>query len=293
MQLDIDDQGRERKAHGDHAFPLRISDERLSRYERSSFLWHWHPEVELTYVVAGRMRYQVNGAVYQLEQGQGLFCNANALHTGGQLQGDCAYAAITFHPRLVYGSEGSRIHTRYVMGLADSAHLPGDAPWQLEALSQLHAVYRLGRQQPPGYELAILSQLAALYGVLSAQPELRAAPAADPALDRVRALLGVIRARYAHPLTLQELAASVNLSRSECCRLFKRHMGQSLFTYLLDYRVERSLPLLAAGERSVTEVAGEVGFASPSYFAQVFKARMGCPPGAYRREARGLDSGRE
>lgn len=62
---------------------------------------------------------------------------------------------------------------------------------------------------------------------------------------------------------------------------------------LLHYRIERSLPLLAAGEASITEVAGQVGFASSSYFAQVFKARMGCTPGAYRRGARGFGQGAE
>ena len=77
--------------------------------------WHWHPEVELTYIEEGQIEYQVNDTVYCLKAGEGLFCNANALHTGHMLnQGDCRYLSVTFHPRMIYGFEGSAVDKKYV-----------------------------------------------------------------------------------------------------------------------------------------------------------------------------------
>ena len=48
MQIRMDKENRELKAHGSYEFPVNISYEQLSRYERGSFSWHWHPEIELT-----------------------------------------------------------------------------------------------------------------------------------------------------------------------------------------------------------------------------------------------------
>ncbi len=50
MQIITDPAGKELKKHGDSSFPFLVSYERLSGYETGSFLWHWHPEIELTYI---------------------------------------------------------------------------------------------------------------------------------------------------------------------------------------------------------------------------------------------------
>ena len=47
MQLQLDNNKKELKSHGTYAFPVNVSYEQLSRYERKSFLWHWHKEIEL------------------------------------------------------------------------------------------------------------------------------------------------------------------------------------------------------------------------------------------------------
>ena len=52
MQIITNNAGKELKKHGDSAFPFLVSYERLSGYETGSFLWHWHPEIELTYILS-------------------------------------------------------------------------------------------------------------------------------------------------------------------------------------------------------------------------------------------------
>ena len=60
MQIITDPAGKELKKHGDSSFPFLVSYERLSGYETGSFLWHWHPEIELTYIEKGEMLYKIN-----------------------------------------------------------------------------------------------------------------------------------------------------------------------------------------------------------------------------------------
>ena len=75
MQLQLDNNKKELKSHGTYAFPVNVSYEQLSRYERKSFLWHWHPEIEITVVTSGEMLYHVNNCHMHLKKGDALFGN--------------------------------------------------------------------------------------------------------------------------------------------------------------------------------------------------------------------------
>ena len=65
MQIRMDKENRELKAHGSYEFPVNISYEQLSRYERGSFSWHWHPEIELTFVLSGPRSPRAFSMVFQ------------------------------------------------------------------------------------------------------------------------------------------------------------------------------------------------------------------------------------
>ena len=71
MQIITDPAGKELKKHGDSSFPFLVSYERLSGYETGSFLWHWHPEIELTYIEKGEMLYKINQNTFHLKRGTG------------------------------------------------------------------------------------------------------------------------------------------------------------------------------------------------------------------------------
>ena len=73
MQIITKDSKKEIKEHGSFAFPVNISLEKIQAYEHGTFLWHWHPEVELTWVISGQIEYTVNDSTYQLTTDQGLF----------------------------------------------------------------------------------------------------------------------------------------------------------------------------------------------------------------------------
>lgn len=291
MELRIDEQGKELKYHGTYGFPVNVGRKRVSSYATGSFPWHWHDEVEFTLVFSGAMEYRVNESGYVLRAGEGLFCNADALHTGGRCPGekapDCDYASITVHPRFLYGYEGSVLRTKYVADVAvSSVHLTEAVPWQRQALSSLKEIYQLLLEKPELYELSVqrlfLDIWAELY--LHHASEAENVPAEDPEkLQRLRVLLSFLHSHYQERLTLEDAARQVNLSKSECCRFFKKQMGLSIFDYLLDYRVGQSLKLLKSG-KTVAEAAAGAGFSSPAYYAKVFRAHTGRSPREYCRE---------
>lgn len=293
MELKINEHGQEMKYHGTYAFPVKADRKFISSYATGSFPWHWHNELEFTLVVSGAMEYRVNENSYLLRAGEGLFCNTDALHTGFRCDRaeDCDYISVTVHPRFLYGYEGSVVRTKYVQPLCENTVLPSvllqeEIEWQKEILLAIREIYRRLCEKPELYELTVQQQFLQILWQLCAhcaggeQP----APMQDAEkLQRLRVLLSFLHAHYAEKLTLDDAAAQVNLSRSECCRFFKKQMGVSIFEYLLSYRVERSLQLLKDGA-SIAETAAEVGFSSPAYFAKVFRTHTGRSPGEYRRE---------
>ena len=169
MQIRMDKENRELKAHGSYEFPVNISYEQLSLYERGSFSWHWHPEIELTFVLSGQIGYQVNGKSYVLKEGDGIFCNTNALHSGHMIDGmDCVYISTTFAPRFLYGFSNSVIQTRYVepvltdMQLASIVFSP-EIDWQNQVLACMHRIYDLSLSQPSAFEMEIQELLLSIW----------------------------------------------------------------------------------------------------------------------------------
>lgn len=292
MQLHLNNTRKELKSHGSWSFPFHTSHEILSSYERGSFSWHWHPEVELTLFLSGEMEYQVNDRIYHMKAGDGLFCNANALHTGRMIHGhDCHYFSITFLPRLISGFEDSLIYTRFLEPVLTSARLSSVSfsaavSWEEEELRFLKQILLLSRHPSPVYEMEIQRTLSSFWQLLFLNQSTALQPAARETIrdtERLRTILEYLHTHYQEKITLETLARQVSISRSECCRFFRNHMKISLFDYLLDYRVEKSLPLLRETDLSITQIAGQTGFGSSAYYAKVFKNEMGISPSQYRK----------
>jgi AraC family transcriptional regulator len=91
-------------------------------------------------------------------------------------------------------------------------------------------------------------------------------------------------ARLGAPVTLDELAALVGLSRYHFCSAFRRSTGMPPYQWLRIRRMQEAKRLLRDDQLSIIEVAARVGYETPSAFARAFKAVMGMSPTAFRRQ---------
>ncbi len=292
MQINTTKNQKETKAHGSYEFPVGVNVEAIQAYEQGSFLWHWHPEVELTWVMSGQIEYHVNNRQYILTEGEGLFGNCNTMHSGYMKDGqECTYLSVTFHPRFLYGYENSVLQTKYVDFITSGSAWPSlkfekEVAWHQEVVRKLQDIYHITRTMPPDYELEvhiILMQIwKKLYDYFSSLPKEEQKPSKH--LERIRDIITYAQEHYNQEITLDDVARHVNICKSECCRFFKKHMGMTIFEYIMFLRIQNSLPLLRAGE-TVTKAAGQAGFSSPAYYGQIFKRYMKCTPREYQRGA--------
>ena len=64
--------------------------------------------------------------------------------------------------------------------------------------------------------------------------------------NRMREIMDYLEHNYMNKIQMKDIAEEIHLCESECSRLFKRYMNVSLFTFLQEYRVERSLNFSSA-----------------------------------------------
>ena len=292
IRIQTEKNRKEVKQHGDYKFPVNISPEAIQSYEQHAFMWHWHPEIELTWFVSGQMEYVINDQNYLVHASQGMFCNSNALHAGYMIdEQDCDYISITFHPRFIYGYENSILQTKYVDFITSndfwsSLVLKPEISWQNEIIENIKEIYKLSQINPtsPDFELRvhiiiceIWHRLYQYYMQLSQDT-----PQPQKHLQRLRDILSYIQAHASEDVSLEDIASHAGLCKSECCRFFKKYMKMTIFDYLLSTRIQNSLPLLLEGE-NITTIASLVGFSSPAYYGQIFKRYMGMSPSQYRK----------
>lgn len=290
MQIITNQFQKELKKHGSDHFPFLVSYQCLSEYDSNSFMWHCHPEIEITYVKEGSMHYRINNRSFYLKEGDIIFCNSNALHSGEmENQEDCSYIPITFDPKLIYGFFQSTICTRYVdpviQNLAVCAlHIDYSEKWHETFRDRMLEVISLDKKKPDFYELDISIRMQLLWRLLVEHlPHQPVSTTSDfTEYERIRRILSYIEQNYMNQITLDDISEHIHLCESECTRLFKRHMNTTLFSFLQEYRIERSLEYLNTKE-SISSIAEKTGFSDSNYYSKVFSKIKGCSPREYRK----------
>jgi AraC-like DNA-binding protein len=98
---------------------------------------------------------------------------------------------------------------------------------------------------------------------------------------KIRKAKDIIIARMTEPPTLQELADEIQLSLKKLKEGFKEIYGDSVFSFLFDYKMEVARKLLESGNNNVNEVGLKVGYSTASHFISAFKKKYGTTPKKY------------
>jgi AraC family transcriptional regulator len=107
------------------------------------------------------------------------------------------------------------------------------------------------------------------------------------ALWQVQRVEDYLAAHLGGEIALADLAALVGLSPHHFCRVFARTFGRSPIRYLIERRIERACMLLDTSALPVADVAAQVGYDDPGYFARLFRKHKGVAPSRYGSKQRG------
>ena len=98
-------------------------------------------------------------------------------------------------------------------------------------------------------------------------------------IDRI---IDYIKQHYSERITLDTVAQHMGYNRDYLNRLMNTHTGQTIFQYLLDYRIKKAIYLIRSTELPFNVIAEKTGFADASNLSRTFQNKTGKTPGQFR-----------
>lgn len=254
------------------------------RRERSfDWNWHYHPEIELTWIRRGRGRRLVGDHTAKYREGDLVLLGANLPHTWISDPRSHRNEAVVVQFRALPSGMLEMPEFAIVAGLLNRAgaglKFANTAPMEA-ALLRLASLRGL-----PAWLLLIdiLRRLST-----GPKPEMLASAGYRHHRSlRLVSRLGQVRdhieKNFRAELPLAEAARVAGLSSSAFSRLFHRMTNQTYVGYRNAVRVREACRLLIESDLPVTRIAGEAGFENLANFNRRFRERQGMTPREYRR----------
>ncbi|MBQ9898089.1 MAG: helix-turn-helix transcriptional regulator [Ruminococcus sp.] len=291
---------RENAVHGTPQFPMKLYTNNFQWYTNHVIDWHWHPELEFAVVLEGSVDVSVNDSVFTVSEGEGFFINSNTMHMERPAEDspEPLMATVCFMPEFIGDCGGDLIYRRYVAPVVSDPFLRGmklipQIGWQSDILAKLREMYAVHGADEWGTELLLRNSVAQMWYVLAVNlrvepqdTQLRAA--AGLSEQRLKTMLSFIQENYSRELTVDEIAASANISRSECFRCFRSMISKKPVAYLNEYRLKAAAELLLGTDMQITEICFACGFGHSSYFGKMFRQYYGVTPKQFRIQSRSL-----
>ena len=233
---------------------------------------HWHESLELHYILTGESVIYINQSPVIAKEGDLVICNSNELH-----QGFCSAAPME-SCRLLFSLEdlSPEMDNR---GYVFQNHIQKD-----EVIKQLFLeLCREEANQAPGYKQACKAIVTQLMVHLCRNYVVQTLSREDTRRqkknrERCNRLITFIEANYANPISNQDMADLVHLSKDRFEHFFRENFGLSALQYVQNYRMKMAKKLIKEGNIPISKVAEMVGFADYNYFGRTFRNHYGCTP---------------
>ena len=231
----------------------------------------------LIYCVEGEGRYQLAGHEPEtLRRGNVLLIPAGTPHVYGTSDVD---------PWSIYWLHFSGLLSNdYLTTLQGQGSSPTlYVPFASAVIEAFDEIYRWTEEGPTDMNLVAastaMSRFFGLLAVLRRSEDVRLRDSEQ----RIRDSITYMRSHANRQLTLDHLAAQVDLSTSHYSTLFKKTTGISPINFFLQLKIRRACELLDTTSKQILEISLELGFEDAYYFSRLFKKIVGKSPRQYRK----------
>lgn len=290
----IDEQMKEKVVFA-REYPIHLSDTIgvTTQYQRL----HAHDALEINMIKAGTGYYIINGAIHEFQAGDIILIHSGALHCAYERE-NLLMQVMTFDAAWFMGNQRSdpeilspfKEMGTYFTPILDRSnpHLPALRELLLAMQEEQEAARPSYMSVVYAYMLQFFVQIRRHFRQENVQPAANAVSLAQ--LDKIRLVIRAMEERYAHAWTLEELASLAYLSPSRFSDIFRRTVGVSPLTYLIQIRLEHAYNLLETSDLKIVDIAMECGFRTLSNFNRLFKRHIGDEPRHIRGKANACGS---
>lgn len=272
-------------------FPLAVSHDDLAKYKNGFVNWHKKSTLELSIVTEGCVTVNLLNHQEQVHTGEGFLIFPGILHSirSDEKIRTGRYETLIWDPCLLNGFRGSYFEKNYykpeVINRNGFTHFSVEKGPLKTCASELGEIFQDDYWGDVRRENQIQHRLQEVWITLWERVIMVQTERFHKTDDvRLFQMIEFLQKNYQKKFDLDELCAHVNLSRSACCRYFKKMMNMSISDYILEYRMSQALFMLGNSDKSITEIAFQSGFSSTSYFITRFREKMGMTPLEYKRK---------
>lgn len=287
-----DETGKELLTYGTPDFPIAFFDDDLTVVKVP---WHWHDELELLVILSGEVSVFIAGCELDLKAGEGYFANSGILHSSELHSKTGRQHCMVFDPRVI-ATPDDIIWNTYVLPILSHDNLPfikltPDISWQKEVLSLSEKAWLSGAYEKTDYALSVRSSLSQIASLMvhnigtEAEHPFTSKTQRDEL--RIKKTLYYIETHFKEQITIDDIAASAEISVSTLLRLYHDILHTTPIQYVLKYRLEQIVDgLTTEPDSSIAEVAYSCGFNDISYFNRCFLKAYEETPSEFRKRRR-------
>lgn len=267
--------------------PVFTCRECLGEHKAHSEMSHMHKDIEIISVLKGSIRCQTEDYPFDLKKGDICFINHDRLHALYPTDENSSHRILIIGADILKNM--SAVYEKYIrIFLEDKSfsHLrfEGNESHAAEINNYISEIEDIKKRSEDGYELEMLSILYKimwhLYTAYVSGPG--PAPVEENQLIQQK-MAEYIYEHFSEPVTLDDIAAAGNISRSQCSKLFKQYTNMTPINFLNMHRLEISRDMLRTTNESIARIAMDCGFTDQSYYNRLFKRQYGCTPLEYRK----------
>lgn len=281
--------------HSGTDYPVGVYYVDLEKMYMNRVRWHWHEELEICLVRTGTAILCIGEKQVPIESGDAVLISGNHLHSIQSTDKSCVLLSILFHPDYLFGDTTSFLAAKYGAPVLNDPEFcyvlfSGKDSWGRRGIDSINSILNANLTKAYGYELATKGFLCTFWMQLLEKADIFRKERVSSSLsvmdeNRIKDAICYIHENYGAPITLEDIANSIHVSKSECCRCFKRALQISPFDYLLMYRIYESARKMQRSESrndSIASLSSAVGFNSTSYYNKIFRKYLNCTPTEYR-----------
>lgn len=222
----------------------------------------------------GKGAIHIDGQKIILEEGNGLFLVENAKHSYYKLESEWLTNYVCFN-----GSSCPEILK--TLGFIDSAAYNVSNPNII--IRHLHQLNDLYSEQPEDIQIKYSKILYSLLLDLARDTKRIHSDLTAIENRNIQLVVQYIEKNYIRPISIDELSTLTGLTKEYLCSLFKKHLKQTISSYMQTIRIANAKVFLKRfPSKKVMEIGAMCGFESTSYFCRIFKKLVGMSPEEFR-----------
>ena len=289
-KIQIDPSGKELRPEGLELFNVLANDIdlRLSQFHNLTIVHHWHKEMELFLLIDGSVSVKAGDHVVHLKAGEGCFINSGVLHAfSSDDQRPYVFQSIVFGAEIVGGLPDSVFERQLVNPIQETGPdilVFSKSREAMAVINLFNDVFRSCREEADGFEIDVRYGLSRILRTILIHTHGEGiASASKLKEERVKQMLRWIDSHVSDKMTVEKIAASSNISKRECYRLFRQYLRTTPMNCVNQRRIMAAAKRITETDDPFGEIALDCGFPTPNYFSKRFKEQMGLAPREWRK----------